>query len=156
MPKIRKNYGAVRAESIRTDARTDGRTHESKSIVPPKFLGRSKNCDRKGSASLKNIVFPRYPLQYLLSFHLTYPLTFSSNYMSMVQYCRERNQNFWNLCWPLVTLMCIKFPVHAVLSSNDLFTFEFFINYLFYNYRNDGDSIFQILKASPWEINYVT
>ena len=39
MPKIRKNYGAVRAESIRTDARK----YESKSIVPPKFLGRSKN-----------------------------------------------------------------------------------------------------------------
>ena len=47
IPKIRKNYGAVRAESIRTDAwtdaRTDARKYESKSIVPPKFLGRSKN-----------------------------------------------------------------------------------------------------------------
>ena len=39
MPKIRKNYGAVRAESIRTYGRTDGRTDESKSIVPPKFFG---------------------------------------------------------------------------------------------------------------------
>ena len=43
IPKIRKNYGVVRAESIRTDGRTDGRKYKSKSIVPAKFLGRSKN-----------------------------------------------------------------------------------------------------------------
>ena len=31
---------------VRTYGRTDGRTDECKSIVPPKFLGRSKNCVR--------------------------------------------------------------------------------------------------------------
>ena len=39
MPKIRKNYGVVGAESIRTYGRTYVRTYEGKSIGPPKFLG---------------------------------------------------------------------------------------------------------------------
>ena len=35
MPKIRKNYGAVRAESIRTDGRTDARTEVREQIYSP-------------------------------------------------------------------------------------------------------------------------
>ena len=35
MPKIRKNYGAVRAESIRTYVRTDGRTDGREQIYSP-------------------------------------------------------------------------------------------------------------------------